>query len=359
MFNRRTTTVTANPASRALGDAPRTLIGLFLPTSVAQKRALAGLIATATDERIPLAPLLRAWAADERGWQAMRVERLATLLENGMPLEVALAKVPGALRPSDATSLRLAARSGTRARATLTGTDDPGNDAVEQNLRGTLVYAYTVAIVFLLIATYIAVRINPMFKKIFEDFGTTMPVWSQFSDQFGRGMTNYWFLVPAILIVFFLLPLRLRRWLWRQVGLGGLGVLGDARSAAVLGTLGAAATEDRSPDAALASLGGVTDDSGLAARLHRAAAGGPVGAALERAGLATRPEAELIDAESGRAGAWLPAALARNRRHRVLERTWIASELLLPLIVLLMGAFVLMEALGLMTPLYQLIVGLA
>ena len=358
MFDRFITSVAAWSTSTSLLDVPGALIGVFLPTSNAQRRSLAGLIATAIDEQIPLAPLLRAWAADERGWQSGRVAALAKLLEAGKPLDVALLKVPGALRASDATALRLATRLGTGARSALAGFDDPGSESVEQNLRGTLVYAATAAMVFLIIAAFIAIKITPMFKKIFEDFGMEMPIWSRIAERCAWVVAVTWYVVPLILLVVFLLPLRLRRFVWRQCGLGGLGVLDDARAAAVLGTLGAAAAEHRAPDAALASLGVATDDSGLAARLRRAVAGGSVGVALVRAGLTTTPEGDLIDAERGPHGAWMPAALARNRRQRVLERTWIASELLLPLIVLFMGVFVLMEALGLLTPLYQLIMGL-
>ena len=274
MFDRFITSVTAWSASTSLLDVARALIGVFLPTSNGQRRALAGLLATAIDEQIPLAPLLRAWEADERGWQSGRVAALAKLLEAGTPLDVALVKVPGALRSSDATALRLATRLGTGARLALADFDDPGNETVEQNLRGTLVYAATAAVVFLIIAAYIAIRITPMFTKIFDDFGMEMPIWSRIAERFAWVVAVTWYVVPLILLIVLLLPLRLRRLVWRQCGLRGLGVLDDARAAAVLGTLGAAAAAEQSPEAAIASLGGATDDAGLAARLRRAAAGG-------------------------------------------------------------------------------------
>ena len=44
---------------------------------------------------IALAPLLEAWAADERGRQRGRVRRLVRLLKQGVPLPEAVEQVPG------------------------------------------------------------------------------------------------------------------------------------------------------------------------------------------------------------------------------------------------------------------------
>ncbi|RLS34747.1 MAG: hypothetical protein DWH79_03475 [Planctomycetota bacterium] len=340
----------------------REFVGGLLPTSNGQRRALAGLLATAVDEQIPLPPLLFAWATDERGLQAARVRKLATLLERGTPLESALPQVPGALRPRDATALRLAAGLGCGAERALVALDDPSSAAaaVEENLRGTIVYTGTLVALFVPVALLIALKIVPQFKKIFDDFGMEMPVWFRLTNTLSAMVATLW---PIVVLGFLFLGAlvfspRLRTWVCRRCGLGVLGVLNDARSAEVFGALGAEPAGSR-PELVLAALSGASDDARLAARLGGAEGGSTVGRTLAATGLATPSEADLIDAASGSRGAWVATALARRRRARVLERTWLVSELLLPVIVLVMGAFVLTEALGILTPISKLIMGLS
>lgn len=345
-------------AASALFRPFRRVVGFFFPTSDGQRRALAGLLAAAIDEGIPLAPLLRAWAADERGWQSERVGRLAARLEAGVPLDTALAKTAGAFRPADLAALRWACRVGSGAENALAARADAVGDAVDRTIRGTIVYGLTIATVSVLAAAFIAIRITPRFRRIFDDFAMAMPPSSELANRLAGFVAVTWFLLPLSLVGFLLIPVRLRRRLVRRCGLGGLGVLGDARSADVLGSLAATAAEGGDAEAALAALEATADDRGLAARLRRSVGVAPLGRALSAAGLVTPAEAGLIGDEAGRGAGWVAAALARQRRARVVERLWCASELLLPLVVLLLGAFVLVEAVGLMMPLFKLIVDL-
>lgn len=342
----------------ALFRSVRRVVGFTFPTSEGQRRALAGLVATAMDERIPLAPLLRAWADDERGWQSERVGRLAATLESGVPLETALAKSAAAFHPGDLASLRWAARVGTGAGKALARADESGADSVERTIRGTIVYGLTIATVSVLTAAFIAIRITPRFRRIFDDFGMEMPPWNDVADRLSGFVAATWFLLPLLLVALLLMPVRLRRRVVRRCGLGGLGVLGDARSAEVLDTLATTAAEGGDADAALSALEASADDRVLAARLRRGAGVAPVSRALSAAGLVTPAEASLIGDGAERSSGWVTGALARQRRARVIQRLWCASELLLPVVVLLMGAFVLVESLGLMTPLFKLIMDL-
>ena len=149
-----------------------TLFGIFLPTSSGQRRALAELLALGLDERLPLAPLLEAWAADERGWQAARVRKLAKLVAAGMPLDAALARVRGALRPQDATALAVATTLHGNATEALAGFSAPAasTEPVERGIRWVLGYAATLLLVSLPILTFVMVKLLPMFRKILEDF---------------------------------------------------------------------------------------------------------------------------------------------------------------------------------------------
>ena len=62
-------------------------------TTSAQRQALLRLIAIATEERLPLIPLLEAWAEDERGVQRRRLQRLLKILKGGGSLPDAVEQV--------------------------------------------------------------------------------------------------------------------------------------------------------------------------------------------------------------------------------------------------------------------------
>src|SRR3972149_10175512 len=66
-------------------------------TGAARRRGLLRLIAVGIEEKLPLAPLIEAWAADERGPQKYRLQRLARLLNEGTPLPDAVEQIPGVL----------------------------------------------------------------------------------------------------------------------------------------------------------------------------------------------------------------------------------------------------------------------
>ncbi len=338
-----------------------TLFGVFLPTSSGQRRALAELLALGLDEGLPLAPLLAAWAADERGWQAARVRKLAKLVAAGMPLDAALSRVRGALRPQDATALAVATTLRGKATEALAGFSAPAasTEPVERGIRWVLGYAATILLVSLPTLVFLMVRIVPQFKKIFDDFGMQQSPWMTAVGWLGNWFVNYWFL-PLLLILVAEIASRLapRAWegLRRSVGLGGLGVLGDARAADWLGSLDVATRAGEGEGRAAQALAKGTIDRGLRATLKERAQGPGGAARSSRAGVLSPAEAAALDA-SPDAG-WVTRALSRRHRERILERMWLLSDLLLPAFVMAMGIFVFIIAMGVMEPLFNLIRGL-
>src|SRR5687768_15050162 len=95
------------PTFRRLSN-PTARFGLFWRrrASASQRLALLRLIAVATEEHLPLSPLLDAWAFDQGGVQGRRVQRLSLLLKEGTPLPDAVEQVPGVLRDEDVLSIR-------------------------------------------------------------------------------------------------------------------------------------------------------------------------------------------------------------------------------------------------------------
>jgi len=339
-----------------------TLFGMFLPTSSGQRRALAELLALGLDEGLPLAPLLEAWAADERGWQAARVRKLAKLVAAGMPLDAALARVRGALRPQDATALAVATTLHGNATEALAGFSAPAasTEPVERDIRWVMGYAATLLLVSLPTLVFLMVRIVPQFKKIFDDFGMEESPWMTAVGWLGHTFIAFWWLpLLAILVAEIASRLAPRAWagLRRTLGLGGLGVLGDARAADWLGSLDVAARAGEGEGRAAAALATGTIDRGLRSTLEEKAQGPDRAARSSRAGVLSPAEAAALDA-SPEAG-WVTRALARRHRERILERMWLLSDLILPAFVMAMGIFVFILAMGVMEPLFDMIRGLA
>ena len=338
-----------------------TLFGIFLPTSSGQRRALAELLALGLDERLPLAPLLEAWAADERGWQAARVRKLAKLVAAGMPLDAALSRVRGALRPQDATALAVATTLHGDATEALAGFSAPAASAepVERDIRWGLGYAATLILLSLPTLVFLVVKTVPMFKKILDDFGMEESPWITALGWLGNCFAIYWYLpLLAILAANIASRLAPRAWagLRRSVGLGGLGVLGDARAADWLGSLDVAARAGEGEERAAQALATSTIDGGLRSTLRQKSQGPDRAARSSRTGVLSPAEAAALDA-SPDAG-WVTRALSRRHRERILERMWLLSDLLLPAFVMAMGIFVFIIAMGVMEPLFNLIRGL-
>ena len=338
-----------------------TLFGIFLPTSSGQRRALAELLALGLDERLPLAPLLEAWAADERGWQAARVRKLAKLVAAGMPLDAALSRVRGALRPQDVTALAVATTLHGNATEALAGFSAPAasTEPVERDIRWGLGYAATLILVSLPTLVFLMVKLVPMFKMIFSDFGMEESPWMTALRWLGNSFAAFWYLpFLAILVAAIASRLAPRAWagLQRTLGLGGLGVLGDARAADWLGSLDVAERAGEGEERAAQALATGTIDRGLRATLKEKAQGPGGAARSRRAGVLSPAEAAALDA-SPDAG-WVTRALARRHRERILERMWLFSDLILPVFVMAMGIFVFIIAMGVMEPLFNLIRGL-
>src|SRR3954468_16324238 len=141
-------------------------------TTAAQRRGLLRVIAVGIEEKLPLVPLLQAWAEDERGAQQKRLRRLLRLINAGATIADAVEQVPGILRDEDILALRFDSQSGTVTTAVREGLDDAANNAPARlsRSRGTSLYLWTVLILGCPIVTFIAIKIMPAFQMILREF---------------------------------------------------------------------------------------------------------------------------------------------------------------------------------------------
>ena len=75
-------------------------------------------------------------------------------------------------------------------------------EALKRKVKGAMVYPVVVVSVAVGILTFIMIKIVPSFKKIFDDFGTTLPPMTQTLINISNLAVNYWWAIPAIPFAF-------------------------------------------------------------------------------------------------------------------------------------------------------------
>jgi type II secretory pathway component PulF len=332
----------------------------------AQQQSLLRLVAVATEEKLPLAPLIETWAADEHGVQKRRLRRLASLLKAGTPLPDAVEEVPGVLRDEDVLAIRFGAQSGTLTAAIREALDDskPAPLSRVPRFRRTIVYGCVVLLVAFPIVTFLQIKIMPQFDKILEDFSLRRPAVLEWSQSLTGVFIEFWW-VGALAVIALLLTLfsaRPGRFV-RHTILGRLfGPLRELRSADVLQKLGVATGAGRPIPGALSTLARYHFEPNMRRKLlfvrNEVEQGADVWQSMTAVGLLTPPEAGLLHtAERIGNRPWVLRQLAHGKKRRTLRRLERMSELLLPVVVFMLAAFVLFEALTIFLPLTQFIYG--
>lgn len=334
-------------------------------TTQLQRLALLRLIAVATEEQLPLAPLLDAWALDERGNQQTRVRRLAKLLHNGAPLATAVEEVPGALREEDVLAIRFGVQSGTLA-ASLRQSLNASTRSLtsRREIRGAIFYGGVVAVMASLIVAFNQIKIIPAIRAILHDYSMEAPEPLQWSVWIGDVATRYWWagaigLLALAWSAFSAWPGRfLRHTIAGRLFLP----LRELRSAEVLQKLSVAAQAGRPMPGALSTLARYHFDPRVRHKLlfvrNELEQGADVWRSMTAAGLLTPPEERLINSADVLGNrSWALKQLAAGKERRTLRLLDRFSALAIPAVVLLLGAFVLLQGLSIFVPLVTLVMG--
>ena len=72
------------------------------------------------------------------------------------------------------------------------------SEALKRKVKGAMVYPIVVVSVAVGILSFIMMTIVPQFKKIFDDFGSTLPPMTETLIGISNFVVNYWYLIPAI-----------------------------------------------------------------------------------------------------------------------------------------------------------------
>ena len=335
-------------------------------TSPSQRSALLRLVTVATEEHLPLAPLLEAWATDERGVQQSRVRRLVALLRKGRSLPDAAEEVPGALGDSAVLAIRFGAQSGALATALHDAQRDAAALQASPVRRWTLTYFLIISLLFALIISFIYIKIIPSMVEILKDFGMTQPAALRLSIDAANFVQRFWwvFVSLGLLVAWSAVSARPGR-LLRLTLLGKLfQPLRNLRSAEVLEKLGLAAAAGRPVTGAISTLARYHFDPATRRTLlfvrNEVEQGADLWKSLASGGLLTAPEEQLLKT-ADRVGnrTWMLQQLAARKKQRTLRKLDRLSELLLPALVTLLGLFVLSQALTILLPLVLIIKNLA
>jgi len=333
-------------------------------TTAGQRRSLLRLIAVATEENLPLAPLVEKWMDDERGVQRRRLRRLVKLLQGGRPLADAVEEVPGVLGDEDLLAIRFDAQSGTRTTAMREMLADGlvASASSAPRLRRSIIYFCMLVPISLLLVSFTQLKIVPVLARIFGEFGIEMPPALAWSASSWGTISGAWWLgaLAVFALLWWLLATRSGRPV-RQALFGRLfRPWHELRSADVLQKIGIAVDAGRPIPGALSTLARYHFDPTIRQELlfvrNEVEQGAEVWQSLAGVGMLTGPEVELLNiAERIGNRAWVLKQLVDAKKQRTNRRIARATEFVMPALVLVMAVVVVFQALTVFEPLTHII----
>lgn len=336
-------------------------------TTAAQRHALLRLIATATEERLPLIPLIEAWTEDERGVQKQRLKRLLNVLKQGVSLPDAVEQVPGVLSDEDVLTIRFGAESGMLAPAIRDSLGKPTllSAATTTELRRAIAYLCVMIAVGVYAATFLQLKIVPAFEKISSDFSLEpTPVLSQ-SQEIASFIARHWWVGVIVfsLVLWLVFSVSPGRSIRRKLAGSFFGPLQAWCESEVIQKLAMSSRAGRPIPGAVSTLARYHFDRSVRHKLlfvrNEVEQGADVWRSMEAVKLLTTPEvAALETAERLDNRAWVLKQLALVKKRRISRRLESMCVAVTPLLVLLVAAFVLYQALIVFLTITQLLIEL-
>ena len=330
-----------------------------MPSHV-QSQSLLRVITLALEQRLPLAPLLRAFAEDQSGSHRWRVHRVAGILESGSSLPSALEQVAGVLPVENVLAIRFGAQSGTlptTLRSLVEETKGLTHSRSLWPLYGTLIYVAIVALIMLGILTFLMLVIAPKFEAMMGDYGARSLMFAWLVGCSQLFVECWWLIVVVALGLVWMWWAKWPAWFWR---LGWIRPWHDMRSADVLQNLSIVTKAGRPVPGAISTLARYHHDPLLRQELlfvrNEVEQGAEVWAALGKVKLLSSAEMALLHAAEKVGNVpWVMTQLAQCKRRRAHRRIDMLGQLAQPAAILLLGGIVLVVCLGMYAPILQLL----
>jgi type II secretory pathway component PulF len=330
--------------------------------------AMLALLGAATERAMPLEGVFAAFGHERGGWMRRRTRRISHLLVEGVPLPVALEKVPGVLPPEAMPLVRVGYDTGTLPAAARQAIATRNFfEPVWQSIVPKILYVCIFPGLATGLIVFMALAIVPQYQKIFKDFGLRLPAitrWLFGSSQWT--MPLMWLLVASWLVTTGLAAYLVLRYAgsirWDLPGTGWL--LRRRHTATILDGLALAAEQQKPFINAVMQLAIGHPRRKIANRLWSAydlmQSGENDLEAIRRQGLLGPSDVALLrTAERNGNFAWAARELADSHRRRMIYRTYALVQTIFPPIVCFYGGAVAAVWFALFIPLIQLIQGLS
>ena len=191
----------------AAGVIPGIVAVIVLPAVVYRRRrahryALLAAMGVAVERRIPLIPVLLAFASERRGFVARRAMEFASRLQGGWPLPDAIDSSRGLFPPQVRLAIRMGHDSGKLGSAIQDIVDQSDvNDTVDAQLTGKIIYLAVVSLLMLFVTVFVMMKVIPAMQRIFDEFGVELPGMTVLLVQLSYGFINFWYLgLPFIAV---------------------------------------------------------------------------------------------------------------------------------------------------------------
>ncbi len=363
----------------------------FLYYRYCRRGELLNLLAGTVEGGLPLTPALRAYLQDRpRGgmrefWIATllffvlpgyywiwhkrnsfdcKVEELAQLLERGAPLFQALQAMPALASRDTVLAAAIGESTGQLARC-LRGANQRRTSTLWMELIPQLVYPFAMLLVIATLLSFMGYFIIPKFKRIFDDFGVSLPAATEMLIRQSEFVVRYGYLVvlgiqACVVLAVVLVFSSTARWFFPGLG----EVYRRAVRAHVLRMLSLLLETGRAIPESLTLLSGLPLGHMALKLLNRAKAevegGHPFAESLLKVGLLPANMLPLVHAAE-RAGnlPWALGEMAESLYHRTFRVIQRIVQFIFPLIVILLGVLVGLIVIALFMPLVKLITELS
>lgn len=333
----------------------------------AERRSLLWLLMAAAERGIPLEAAVSAFEDEREDVLGKRARNLADYLEAGVPLALALQRSRNPLPAAALLAADLGQQTGTLGPALrqVVGQLDQV-DSVFRSLVEKLFYLSFVVLYAVLMLAFVMIKIMPVFEKMYLEFGLDLPRVTQVLVDLSRAATSGEGLLVAVGLLVLVLGVIALLYYLRNISprLSVAHLLWWRTDCALVLRWLAIAVRQQRPLAEMVRLmAGYFPRPALQWRLERAAGRMESGEdwcdALYRVGLLRHAEAGLFRAAQ-RAGnlAWALEEMADSSVRRAAYRWNGWLNVAFPCVVILFGGGVFFIALGILTPLFNLISGL-
>jgi len=333
-------------------------------TLVSKQQSLLRVLSVAVPERLELAPLVMSLAKEHRGRYRRRLTRLAKRIAAGTSLPDALEQTPGALSDEQMLAIRFGFQSGTLSKVlqSLVNQRDQSMKPISHRLRQIGIYCTFIGVLFLLVLSFIVIKIIPSFHLIMQDFDLDITDPLKLLLGISNAVAQMGpLIVLAILFCVWLVKSEFAQRFFRRRVLSRIfRSVAQLRSANLLNLLAVSQQAGRPLPGALSTLARYHYDSMIRHKLlfvrNEVEQGAELWKSLAKTRLLSPAEScALSSSTSADSTVWTLRHLARWKRNRVALRFDVYVDILLPMVILSMASVVLLTALATLTPLFKLI----